>query len=404
MVAGHLEKKAGKYYCVISYKNVDGKRERKWIATGLSVKGNKRRAEEKLSEVRRSFKPPITIEQFNSKMPLVDFLEEWLVIVKNQLSCVSYSDYTTVVKKKFIPFFDKLGLKLDEIKRKHVQDFVDFLVNENKYELSSIKKYYTVLQVALRYAEKRELINVSPCKFIEFPPLRINERKIKKKNFYTEAEINQLLELMKGTKLEVPIILASFLGLRRGEALGLKWDAIDFENKTVTIKHSIKQEYSVDQHKMLEIRGEDRLKTDKSIRVLPLMESLEKKLIEIRETQEYNKKICGTSYNMKFLEYICVDKLGNLMKPNSLTSCFSYHIKKNNLPEISFHGLRHSCASLLLNHGYELKVIQEFLGHSNYNTTANIYAHVDKKNIINAGNTINELLVAPEYEAEKDWK
>ncbi|WP_133966672.1 tyrosine-type recombinase/integrase [Eubacterium limosum] len=404
MVAGHLEKKAGKYYCVISYKNLDGKRDRKWIPTGLSVKGNKRRAEEKLSEIRRTFKPPIVIEDFNSKMLLVDYLSKWLDVVKNKVSGETYHNYTIVTTKKVIPYYMNTGLKLDDVKRKHIQDFVNALASEKKYEPSTIKTYYLVLHSALRYAEKMELISTFPCKFIELPSFRAHEKTIKKKNFYSEAEINYLLKMMKGNRYEVPVILASFLGLRRGEVLGLKWSSIDFDKKTITIKHAIKQEYSDDHRKIIGVKGEDRLKTDKSARVLPLIESLERIFVEIREAQEYNKKICGSSYNKKFFEYICVDSMGNLITPGNLSAGFSYYIKKYDLPKISFHGLRHSCASLLINNGYELKVIQEFLGHSNYNITANLYAHVDKEKIINAGNTINGLLVAPEYEGAKDWK
>ena len=90
-----------------------------------------------------------------------------------------------------------------------------------------------------------------------------------------------------------------------------------------------------------------------------------------------NISVCGRCYNKKYLEYICVDEMGTLISPHYLTASFPKLLEKNNLRHIRFHDLRHSCASLLLANGVPMKQIQEWLGHSDFSTTANVYAHLD---------------------------
>ena len=94
----------------------------------------------------------------------------------------------------------------------------------------------------------------------------------------------------------------------------------------------------------------------------------------------YQKKFKG-AYSKKWLDYIMVDELGELILPNYITGAFNYMVEKKGLKDVRFHDLRHTCASLLLNHGkhngVSMKDIQVWLGHSDYATTANIYSHVD---------------------------
>lgn len=91
------------------------------------------------------------------------------------------------------------------------------------------------------------------------------------------------------------------------------------------------------------------------------------------------KQVFGKSYNKKYEEYICVDALGELIKPNYVTDHFQVVLKNNGLRKIRFHDLRHSCASLMLANGVQMKLIQEWLGHSDIGTTSNVYSHVDSE-------------------------
>lgn len=97
----------------------------------------------------------------------------------------------------------------------------------------------------------------------------------------------------------------------------------------------------------------------------------------LREEQKENRRLCGRSYNKEYLDYVCVNEIGDLIKPHYVTESFPKLLKANGFRPIRFHDLRHSCASLLLANGVSMKQIQEWLGHSDFSTTANIYAHLD---------------------------
>lgn len=123
--------------------------------------------------------------------------------------------------------------------------------------------------------------------------------------------------------------------------------------------------------------AQDTTKTKSSMRTLPLVPVFKEKLLKLKEQQEEYRRVCGRCYNKKYLEYICVDEMGTLISPHYLTASFPKLLEKNNLRHIRFHDLRHSCASLLLANGVPMKQIQEWLGHSDFSTTANVYAHLD---------------------------
>ena len=193
-------------------------------------------------------------------------------------------------------------------------------------------------------------------------------------SFYNESELNILFEKSKGDPLELIIFITAFYGLRRSEVAGLKWDAIDFENNTITIKHTLVQVSIKGQRQIV---GKNKTKNKTSYRTLPLVPEVTEILKNFKQIQESNKKLYKKSYNLKYENYLCVDNLGNIITPDFITKHFKRLLKNANLKIIRFHDLRHSCASLLLARVISLKEIQAWLGHSNFNTTANIYAHLD---------------------------
>ena len=170
-------------------------------------------------------------------------------------------------------------------------------------------------------------------------------------------------------------MITAFYGLRRSEVLGLQWDSFDFENKTITIKHTITITNTDGNNRKIE--GKDRTKNKSSYRTLPLFDDIANMLLDAKEKQQSFKKAFGNSYNKKYLNYVFVKPDGNIVRPDYVTQHFSILLDKNNMRHIRFHDLRHSCASLLLAKGIPMKSIQEWLGHSNFSTTANLYAHLD---------------------------
>lgn len=140
----------------------------------------------------------------------------------------------------------------------------------------------------------------------------------------------------------------------------------------MSIKHKVLQDDS-------DLKGFDVMKTKSSYRTLPLIPIVEQELIAERERQTEMKRVFGMSYNRNYEEYICVDAVGELIKPNYVTDHFAVILKQNGLRKIRFHDLRHSCASLLLANGVQMMLIQEWLGHSDISTTSNVYSHVDSE-------------------------
>ena len=239
----------------------------------------------------------------------------------------------------------------------------------------------------MQTAVKLDIIPTNPADKIERP---------KKEQFigdrYTLDELKVLFEVSKNDPLHLVILIASFYGLRRSEVLGLKWSAFDFVNNTITIKHKV-IETIVDDKRTILLK--DKTKNKSSYRSLPLIKEIKEELLAHKKKLENNKKICGDSYILDFKDYICVNDIGKIYRPEYITDHFALLLNNNNLRHIRFHDLRHSCASLLLARGIPMKAIQEWLGHSTYSTTANLYAHLDSntKNI-SADALANALVVA----------
>lgn len=108
------------------------------------------------------------------------------------------------------------------------------------------------------------------------------------------------------------------------------------------------------------------------------------------------------SYNDKYLDYVCVDNIGRLILPNRLTKNFIKILRKNNLRNIRFHDLRHSCARIMLANGVPMKQIQEWLGHADFSTTANIYSHLDYSSKLDSANTISDVFNFAKQETKQE--
>lgn len=394
MVAGHLQIKKGYYYIVLSYYTPSGKRKVKYVSTGLPEKGNKRKAESMLAQVRSGFVPPNEAGELHSDMLFADYLIEWLEIVKVRVKPATFGSYESMVKQTIEPYFRKKGMTLRGLEARHIQQFYSEKLKVVK--ANSVIHYHAVIHQALKYAMKTDLVVQNVAMKVDRP----------KKNdfqptFLDGEELNKLFGLLKGTKLELPVLVAAFYGLRRGEVIGLKWDAIDFERKTLTVKRTVT---TVTVDGKSELLAQDSAKTKSSMRTLPLVDNFESIFRQVKEAQELNKKVCGNCYNYDYDGYVFVDELGNLMHPDYLTTAFPKFVQSHGMRKMRFHDLRHSCASLLLAKGIPLKQIQDWLGHSDFSTTANIYAHLDYTSKVNSAQAMVEGMSFPDTESfESKW-
>ena len=328
MVAGHLREKNGYYYAVLNYNDSLGKRKTKWISTGLTVKGNKKRAEAILTEKRRSFQPD---EPVTSEILFADFMEQWLQIVKSSIAVPTYASYSNMVKRVISPYFRAKKTTLQGLTAKDIQDF--YLSELERVSASSVIHYHANIHKALKYAVKLDLIVANPADKVERP-----KKDHFVGSFYDAEEMNALFAASKGTKLEIPILLGAFYGLRRSEAIGLKWDAIDFEHDTLTIRHTVT---SCELDGKITLVASDTTKTKSSMRTLPLVPFVKERLLMLKEEQEENRRLCGRSYIKDYLEYVCVNEIGDLIKPHYVTEAFRKLLRTNELREIRFHDLRH---------------------------------------------------------------
>ena len=366
MVAGHLREKSGYYYAVLNYTDSLGKRKTKWISTGLTVKGNKKRAEAILMDARRNFNPEEP-KVMNGDILFADYMEKWLDIIKSSVAVPTYASYSTTVKKIVAPYFREKEVTLKNLTAKDIQEF--YLRELERVSASSVIHYHANIHKALKYAVKIDLIDVNPADKVERPK---KDRYVG--SFYDADEVNALFAAAKGSKLELPILFGAFYGLRRSEAIGLKWDAIDFDQNTITIRHTVT---SCDLDGKRVLVASDTTKTKSSMRTLPLVPFMRERLLTLKEEQQENRRLCGRSYIKDYIDYVCVNEIGDLIKPHYVTESFPKLLKTNGLRHIRYHDLRHSCASLLLANGVPMKQIQERLGHSDFSTTANIYTHPD---------------------------
>lgn len=397
MVAGHLRDRRGIYQIILSYTDENGKRHTPSKSTGLPVKGNKRRAEAMLQEARKEKElelerlalqkkdePPSSPSEFM----FTRFMLDWLGMMENSVDITTFSSYNIVVKNKIIPYFDTHhpGLRLTDLTPKHIQDYYTYEMKVNGVSANTVIHRHANIRKALQYAFKTGLLNSNPADRIERP---------RKEKFvgsiYNAEELGQLFEVVKGDPIELGVILAAFYGLRRSEVVGLRWEAIDFQKKTISINHTVAQIRVDGQAVLVE---KDRTKTKSSCRTLPLVPPFEELLLRMKAQQEENRRLCGNMYCHKYEQYLYVDPMGELIKPNYITQHFPLVLKKHGLRKIRFHDLRHSCASLLYANGVSLREIQEWLGHSDISTTSNIYTHLDFSSKIASANAILDVYPA----------
>ena len=373
MVVGHLQEKNGMFYVVLNYRDENGKRKTPWISTNLPVRGNKKRAENFMMDVRRNFVPP-NVQRIEEREAMqkgdilfTDFLLKWLRVAKSTVKLTTYASYEMMATRIIIPYFETLNIKLKELTTEDIQEF--YSAQLERVSANTVIHYHAVIHRALKYAVKIKTIQSNPAVNVERPR---KEKFIG--SFYDKKEINTLFDIIQGHPLEVAIKLAAFYGLRREEIIGLKWTAIDFENNTLTIQHTV-TECNLD-GKYIEVAS-DTAKTDSSLRTMPLVTNFREMLLAKKEKQEHYRKLCGRSYCKEYLDYIFVNEMGERWKPRYLSDGFKRILEQNGLRRIRFHDLRHTCASLLLANNVPMKKIQEWLGHSDFSTTANIYAHLD---------------------------
>ena len=298
---------------------------------------------------------------FDSSMKFYELLEQWLEAAKTRLRESTYRNYKTVMEAHIIPYFKNTGIKVRDLKPMHLEEYY-----RRKLETLSpvtIQKHHANIYSALEYARKNHIVSFNAAKDAWCPA----RKKKQVGSFYTMEQIARLREVIAGETVEVPLMLISSYGFRRSEALGLKWDAVDFDAKTITIRAVLVISGT-------ELSFVEDTKSSASKRTLPMSDELAAYLQKVKAKQEQDKALYGNCYHDD--GFVCAKEDGTPIHPAYLTRRFKRIAQKNGLPVIRLHDLRHSAATNLLAMGFSVKDVSVWLGHADVTTTLNIYSHV----------------------------
>lgn len=296
---------------------------------------------------------------------------------ENRVDINTFNAYCDIAYKDIIPYFQAHPIKLVDLKPMHLDQYYDHLMTQRKgkggkdahLSVCTVKKHHTNIHKCLKYAVKNDMIPKNPADHIEklVAPKDLDLKKQKRsENVYNAEQLKHLLQVIKTEALCPIITFISQTGVRREEALGLRWRSVDLEKRKFTIENVIVQVGGkvVEKHST---------KTPESCRTLELSDELTKLLISIKQKQEQDREIFGNTYIESDLVFTWPN--GRWIRPDYVTHKFSKIIQKNGLPHLTVHGLRHTFGSILSDAGVPTPVISEWLGHSRVDTTQRIYIH-----------------------------
>lgn len=351
---GHVRKRGNTWSIVIDVGyDENGKRKQKWYS-GFKTK---KEAEARKTELVYKMNNGEFIDSKN--MTVEDYLYKWLKDYAEQnVAPKTYKSYKDTIKNHLIPHLGKY--KLDKLTPSIIQGFYSYCRNNTTLSNTTILYNHKILNQALKHAVQWQLLARNPCEATQ--PPRKNKYEAKTLN---NEEVKMLLDYCKDSTIYTAILIAVTTGMRQAEIAGLRWEDVDLKKKTIYIKNTLQR-----------IEGKLKpmpTKTHNSKRTVVMLDLLVDHLKKVRKKQLENKlktvEDCGS------FEYVCSWDNGTPMDPHYICKTFRKIIKKINIPQIRFHDLRHTHATLLLKEGIHPKIVSERLGHSQIGITLDLYSH-----------------------------
>lgn len=376
---GSLRLKRGIWQVVIEYQDATGRRRQKSESTGLTEKGNKRRAKELLDKRLDELEQQSVAALEARNVLFLPFMRSWFSdVIAYKVKESTLNQYLYVYDRYYSQYKPFHGVKLQDVTPVLLQSYYNSVLKEG-LSPNTVRKHHANIHKCLDYAVRLGLISSNPSNMTELPP----KRKFQGATAYTPEQLKALLKAFEGDPLETAVELAVTYGLRRSEICGLLWEAVDFDAGTLHVCHTA----VMNKGKVL---YSDSTKTATSNRVLPLTATMRTYLQQVKAQQSENKVLFGASYVDK--GYVCVQPNGEPIRPDYVTFHFRQKLKENGLPLIRFHDLRHSAVYVLRKGGCDVKDIQAWLGHSDVTTTLNIYGHVLGGDMERLGNVMDSLV------------
>ena len=295
-----------------------------------------------------------------SEYTFAQWLDYWYKdIILPQIEETTAYGYRGMIENYLKP---QLGeIRLQKLTARDIQQYYTWLMDEKELSPNTVIKHHNLLTNTLNAAERQEYITKNPMRAVSPPKKRQREAK-----FYTPEQLGILLDKAVGTRLELPVFICAYLGLRRGELCGLRWSDVDLEHKTITIENTRTQAGKKEIEKGT--------KTASSTRTLYLPDTLCDMLKAAREHQQACRAEYKNAYDDN--DYVVVMEDGRPFRPNYLSELFGKFLAENDLPKIVLHELRHTFASLSNQAGIPAYNIGKALGHSTPATTQKIYTHL----------------------------
>lgn len=354
---GHIRKRGSKYSIVVDIGTdpKTGKRQQKWFS-GYKTK---KEAELNMAKIINEIEEGMLL--LPAEITLRDYLNMWIDKRRNKLSPSTISGYLSIIRNHLIP---ELGfVRLKDLKPYLLDDYYE--IKLETLSGTTVLHHHRLLNKAMVDAMKKyRVISRNPLDGVEAPRAQRY-----KANVLDKDEIGLLFKALEGHSLELYIKVMLFLGLRRGELLGLKWEDIDYDKKTITINNNL-------------IRGGDdgteviltTPKTEGSNRTIVLSYNIINIFNKHELIQKELKLKQGLIYKDK--DFIFCNEDGSNINPASFSKRFGEFIKEKNLKSIRLHDLRHTNATMMLLSDVPAKVASERLGHSNVSITLDLYSHV----------------------------
>lgn len=384
MVKGTLHINKGIWHVSFCLYDTNGKRHQKQLSTGVKalnskgtvISGSKKKATEKMNEILESY-DGLSYDK-SAEILLSDYVADWIERNRISISGTTYDNYRHMLEKHIKPYFDDLKITVKKVKPADIERYSAYKLDT--LSPNTIVKHIRLISPALQDAVKNNVVKSNAALLANKPKIRKP-----KNNYYSAQELRHMLMMFNDSPIKIPVFLATIFGLRRSEVLGLTWSDIDFRNRTLSIN---KVAVRMKVNGKLRTVVKEETKTEDSARTFPLNDALCNYLLHLKEIQE--RYIRETN---AYLDFICINEVGDLLKPDYVTSVFNKTLKRANMQHIRFHDLRHSCLSILANNSnFTMKQVQDYAGHSNFLTTANIYSHVDINSKIAEVNTLTNAI------------
>lgn len=361
---GHLRRRGERSWAIVLDLGPDpvtGRRRQKWH----TVQGTKRDAQRRLTELLKELQDGAYVEP--SSETLGAYLARWLRdYAKPSLRQTTYESYESVARIHIVPAIGHL--RLDRLKPTHLQQLYASRLaggradgREGGLSPRTVRYMHAIIREALKHAVKWGLLARNVADAVDPPRMARQELQA-----WSPADAQRFLAATQDDRLYPLYLMAITTGMRRGELLGLRWQDVDLDAGTLTIRHTLV-------HTNAGLVSQEP-KTDRSRRSMPIPQAAVEALRRHRITQGQERWFAGDAYRQTDLVF--TNPAGGPIEPRNLSRQFAARIRRAGVPRIRLHDLRHTHATGLLARGVHPKIVAERLGHSQIRVTMDTYSHV----------------------------